>query len=506
MSNMLDRIRNRRVQEEKVIPLVAPLEEARASKSLVYDVVGTREDKKLKKRGRASISLAETASSFEQAHVVFNEWAGPSIEIKDFFAVPEFKKTTKESFSRWDTNLWIEECTPPDYESLLAFADEASGEMGDRGKTSANFRQVLRAVQNTIDEKKQKLHVLVGETCGKSMILRLIAKYYKFELISVQEDDNVEEFLKNASAVGLDDTRRLWVLEHLDLLNFDKIIEIVPRLLKTGPVFATSWPEAEFLLSKDILISQVFSWSDEYKLKYLKKFGPLIEIEPFFKDDGTISGALNNAQLGSSRDNLLSLCGQDCKGQCTACLQKRRIPSNWRLLVEDTVCNRSTLAKCNLLSGDVDTSICLLQEMAPMVSSDIESVCKAYEAFSFLDLVGYSTVIKDAFLDDGLLQSEFRTKRNFDSGTLIPVPSMFWKTNRKRPDIRSLLQKCRGIKKKKKEEEEDEEYMLDDPYVDFRDLDEDLPLFAQARGLKDTWKDRLQLMQEIEVKTRLKKK
>jgi hypothetical protein len=238
----------------------------------------------------------------------------------------------------------------------------------------------------------------------------------------------------------------------------------------------------------------------------LKKFGPPIDIEPFFKDDGTISGALNNAQLGSSPDNLLSFCGLDCSGQCTACLQKRRIPSNWRLLVEDTVCNRSTLAKCNLLSGDADTSICLLQEMAPMVSSDIESVCKAYEAFSFLDLVGYSTIIKDAFLDDGLLQSQIRTKRNFDSGTLSPVPSMFWKTNRKRTDIRSLLQKCRGIKKKKKEEEEDEEYMLDDPYVDFRDLDEDLPLFAQAQGLKDTWKDRLQLMQEIEVKTRLKKR
>jgi hypothetical protein len=125
--------------------------------------------------------------------------------------------------------------------------------------------------------------------------------------------------------------------------------------------------------------------------------------------------------------------------------------------------------------------------MAPMAASDIESVCRAHEAFSFLDTVGFSTIIKEAFIESGVLQSSFSTKRAFDSGTLIPVPAMFWKANKKRTDIRSLMHKFRGIKKKKKEEEEDDEYHLDDPAVDQRDLDEDAPLFAQARGLKDTW-------------------
>ena len=492
---MLDRIRNRRLHEEnqgQVEPKEseAPKDEApkqaKEPKSQVLNVVGTREDAKLRKRARPTISeTAFVKNEFVKPQIVFNEFDGDAIEIRDRLAVPVFTATNKTKFTKWDTELWLES-GPKTWNELVAFADEAGAEMGDRGKQGGSVRQVLRALQNTIDDKKQKMHVLVGETRGKSMMLRLLAEHYKFELISVQEDDNVEEFLKNASAQGLDDSKRLWVLEHLDLLNFDKIMKLVPRLLKSGPVFGTSWPEADFLINPtNILVSHVSSWSDDSKLLYLKKFGPPIDMEPFFRESGSISGALNLAQLGRIPLRTSSSCGLDCHDQCSSCQKKRRIPSNLRLLAEDTVCDRSTATKCSLLLGDIDTSLSLLHEMAPMAASDIESVCRAHEAFSFLDLVGFSTIIKEAFIEGGTLQSAFSTKRAFDSGTLIPVPSMFWKINKKRTDVRTLLQKYRGIKK-----DEDQEYDVDDPAVDLRDLDEDLPLFSQARGFKDTWKGR----------------
>jgi hypothetical protein len=71
--------------------------------------------------------------------------------------------------------------------------------------------------------------------------------------------------------------------------------------------------------------------------------------------------------------------------------------------------------------------------MAPMVASDIMSVVRAQESFSFIDLTGYSTIIKDAFLDDGLLQTSFATKNTFTSGSNSEMPLMFWK-KKKRDD------------------------------------------------------------------------
>lgn len=447
--DMLERIRNRKknelqnVHNEVPIPIPIP--------SFVMDVVGQKENKKLiPKRKRQDIL---TESSFDRNYVVFDEWEGQEITIRDPFQVPKFNKTTKTEFTFWDTNLWIE-AGPKTWDELKAFTETCSPDIGDRSKMNPNPMQVLRALENTVNEKKKKVHVLVGETVGKSSMLRLLAAHYKYELISVQEDD-VIQFLKDSSAVGLDTTPRLWVLEHLDMYEFDKVMKVVPLLFKSGLVFATSWPDAPFLLDKNILISHVYPWDKPSNLKFLQMYAPIKEWD--IKESENISHSLCMGQFFPSG--------------------KTRIPTNLRFLVEDTLCDRSSEQKCSHLSGDIETSIALLQEMIPL-TTNFGSIVRALEACSFLDLCEYYTHVKEAFID-GTIQNTIKI-RHMDSGVTIPVPQMYWKNNRKQPiDY-----------KKFRFQGEHEEYSLGDPETDLRDLSEDAALFAQARGCKDTWKKR----------------
>ena len=113
-------------------------------------------------------------------------------------------------------------------------------------------------------------------------------------------------------------------------------------------------------------------------------------------------------------------------------MTRRRVPSNARLLVEDTLCPRSSAAKRSMLSeSDADLHAMLMQEMIPQAAPSLESMCRALDALSFMDMAtDYSTMLKDAFVSGAVQNVCSSSSLGFSSGSTLPIPKCLFGKHR----------------------------------------------------------------------------
>jgi hypothetical protein len=507
-----------------------------------FEVVPSTEEKKLEKSiKKRRIDYTESVFSKEDLHfeVKINKSFQHNNTTEENIVPIKEKQIPYSSLhgrqTRWDLESWIDEAIPLSIIDFQCFVEQNVNQMegGDRGNVSKpeeNTNKVLKSIEETIKNwkhGKRKIHCLIGApSTGKTLMLKLLAKKYDLEWNPVHEDNppDLKFLLANAGNQSLDSKEQLWVIEHFDF--FDKQCKQIlkssfSKLLKSGPVFITLHPVTDLRPFQQYTISSCLSWPLSAKILFLEKYGPSnINWEDLYAEgNGEIPRILSYGQYhrNISSHSFENICGNEtCKGFCSICTRKRRIPHNLRLLVEDTLCPRTSPIKEKMLGEtDADLSIMLLQEMIPYTDCSLDSLRRCYDAISLLDCcTEYSTFVKDAFLN-GLLQKQCRTENmKFSSKNNFAFPEMLFGKNRRtlQGDSKKeiLIAKYRGCKhyiprkrctftsnnddgddeegysKSKgliEESEQKYEYNLGDAQVDVRDLFEDISLFQQASNI-----------------------
>ena len=371
----------------------------------------------------------------------------------------------------WTSDLWIDAASPKTWDDLRAFVtDHVSrmdvGERGGAAKPEDCTDRVLASLDRSVvawKARDRKVHAVVGGVnTGKTMFLRLLAQKHNLEFVQVHEDslDELKTLLKYAQDTGLDPKSRLWVLEHFDMYDAacKRVLrDAFPRLLKSGPVFLTVWPSYDTRSLQTFNCIQALPWTLPSRLAYLDRFGkPDSDWEESFADAGADLGktlSMQQLKRGVKTERFsLRLCeSTTCGGSCPLCMARRRIPSNARMLVEDTLCPRSSMTKRAMLAEtDVDLHVMLLQELVPMATSSLEAVSRALDALSLVDAcTDYSTMVKDAFVT-GTVQDVCKSSSvTFSSGSTVPIPKCLFGNNRLTPralsDIERRVLVARGV-------------------------------------------------------------
>ena len=354
--------------------------------------------------------------------------------------------------SRWDTDLWIDALAPASWDLVTEFVGDhvTRMESGDRGAAAraedatSKVMASLNASVTAWKAGKGKPHVLIGAVnTGKTTLLRLLADRHGFEFVPVHEDspDDLKEVLQFAGDKGLDTRPRLWVIEHFDA--FDRTCKALlrpalARLQRSGPVFLTVWPSVDARTLLAFTQSNVLGWTFPARLAFLDRFGPkeFDWAQAFADAGGDIGRAAAQAQTQRSRagcGSSAALCDtKGCSGGCSLCMARRRVPSNARLLVEDTLCPRSSDVKRSMLAeSDVDLHAMLLQELLPLAAPSLESMLHALDALSLMDAATeFSTLVKDAFVA-GAVQDVCRSSQlGFSSGSTLPLPKCLFGKHR----------------------------------------------------------------------------
>jgi hypothetical protein len=378
---------------------------------------------------------------------------------------------TPAALPSWELDLWLDVCTPSSWEALQGFVVEHVSRMesGDRGASArpedSTDRVMARLDKTVVDWKarNRKAHALVGGVnTGKTMMLRLLAAKHNMDFVAVHEDstEDLRTLLKSAHDTGLDPRSRLWVIEHFDMYDAAckrMLRTALPRMLMSGPVFLTVWPSFDARSLASFQCSSALGWTIPTRLAFLDRFGkPDMNWSDSFADAGSDLGkTLSQQQLSRgirAPQSSLRLCNSSmCGGSCALCMSRRRIPSNARLLVEDTLCPRTSDTKLAMLAEtDADLHIMLLQELVPLAAPTLESMCTALDALSMLDCVaGFSTMVKDGFITGAVQNVCKSTSTSFSSGTMIPIPKCLFGNNRLTAaalgDIEKRVQLARGV-------------------------------------------------------------
>ena len=498
-----------------------------------FEVVSNEEKNVPKEVKKRKIDYTESVFSREdlQFEVKVNKVYTPT-EEKPIIKIPQPAPLSSKHGhqTKWDLELWIDEAIPSSFTDLECFVSQTVDQMetGDRNqkaKPDENTNKVLKGLDETIlnwKKGKKKVHCFIGgPSTGKTLMLKLAAKKHNLEWCPIHEDNPVElkRMLANAGNVSLDNAQQqLWVIEHFDF--FDKACKAIlrgslPKLLQSGPVFITMYPVNDIRSFQQFTLTNCLQWPLSAKIMYLEKFGPpKLNWEHLYAEgNGEIPRILSYGQYSR---NIISqeserFCGKStCQGFCSICTRKRRIPHNLRLLVEDTLCPRTSATKEKMLSEtDADLSLMLLHEMIPFTNCSLDSLRRSYDAISLLDCcTEYSTFMKDAFLS-GTLQTLSRTEDvNFSSKNNLPIPEMLFGKNRrtvqgdsKKETQIALYRGCKNYIPRKRctlaendeedrktkglveDSEQKKEYEIGDAQVDVRDLFEDISLFQQASNL-----------------------
>jgi hypothetical protein len=379
--------------------------------------------------------------------------------------------TPRVSLSKWDLVLWSEACQPARWDLLSTFVVDhvTRMETGDRGvaaRPDESTSKVMASLESSVTQWKAgkgRPHCLVGGVnTGKTTMLKLLAAKHNFEFVPIHEDatDELKEVLQFAGDKGLDTRPRLWVIEHLDMFDAPckKLLRAaLPRLQRSGPVFLTAWPSIDMRTLQSFTLSNVLSWAFPARLAFLDRFGPeeFPWSESFADAGGDLGRSMAHGQFTRGKAGprvSTTLCGSaSCAGGCSLCMARRRVPSNARLLVEDTLCPRSSDTKRAMLSeSDVDLHSMLLQEMIPQAASSLESMLIALDALSFMDTAtDFSTMVKDAFVS-GVVQNVCASNSvSFSSGSTFPIPKCFFGKHRATPAALSDMERrvlvARGI-------------------------------------------------------------
>jgi len=373
--------------------------------------------------------------------------------------------------SKWDTDLWVDACAPATWDTLSAFVVDHVNRMepGDRG-AAARPDDATSKVMTSLNASvlawkagKSKPHCLVGGVnTGKTTMLRLLAERHGFEFVPIHEDsvDGLKEVLQFAGDKGLDTRPRLWVIEHFDV--FDRACKALlrpalPRLQRSGPVFLTAWPSVDVRTLQSFVQSNALAWAFPARLAFLDRFGPadFAWTEPFADAGGDLGRAMLQGQfVRGSKAPVCStaLCDtKGCAGGCSVCMARRRVPSNARLLVEDTLCLRSSASKRSMLAeSDVDLHGMLLQEMIPLAAPSLASMVTALDAMSLMDAcTDFSTMVKDAFVGGAVQDVCKSTQMGFTSGCSLPIPKCLFGKHRATAAAASAFEKrvllARGV-------------------------------------------------------------
>lgn len=484
----------------------------------------------LPKKRRLSVKIAPSQSLFEKDDLQFQ-----IVQMNSSSAIPLSSHTNDIPLSsptiekpkticysskhgrqtQWDLQLWIDACIPSSWTALECFALQHIDQMdiqerSQKAKPQELTSKVMQSLETSIQNWKKgihKVHCLMGApSTGKTLLLKLLADKYNFEFNPVHEDDSSELklVLQNGGSVSLENKPNLWVIEHFDF--FDKSCKALIRnsfkkLLQTGPVFLTMYPTMDQRGLENFIVSSCVTWNFLGKMLYLENFGPpSIEWENAYQEgNGELTKILSFQQYNRTSKESLSenLCGNPlCKGTCLLCTKKRKIPCNLRLIVEDTLCPRTSARKEAMLSeSDADLSLMLLQEMIPFTETSLQNTLKCLDSISLLDCATeYSTFMKDAFIG-GTLQKICRSSNiNFASKCNIEIPEMlFGKHRRNDSQKEKAIGEYRGVKnyicrkrgsEKEDETEEGKEFLMGEPQVDTRDLFDDYDLFRQASGIQ----------------------
>lgn len=373
--------------------------------------------------------------------------------------------------SKWDTDLWIDACSPSSWDMLSAFVVDhvTRMETGDRAAAArpddetSKVMASLNASVTAWKAGKGKPHCLIGGVnTGKTTMLRLLADRHGFEFVPIHEDapDALKEVLQFAGDKGLDTRPRLWAVEHYDM--FDRTCKALlrpalARLQRSGPVFLTAWPSVDLRTLQSFAQSTALAWTFPARLAFLDRFGPSeFEWNDAFADaGGDLGRAMVQGQFARSTAAPVTssaLCStKGCTGGCSLCMARRRVPSNPRLLVEDTLCLRSSAAKRSMLAeSDVDLHAMLLQEMIPLAASSLESMLKGLDAMSLMDATSeYSTMVKDAFVGGTVQNVCASSQLGFNSGSTLPIPKCLFGKHRATPAASSALERrvlvARGV-------------------------------------------------------------
>lgn len=408
--------------------------------------------------------------------VVAEERRAPSSEVAaiDFDPLPFSRllpSTSLSAKSKWETDVWSDACAPQRWDLLGTFVfDHVSRmESGDRGisaRPDESTSKVMASLEFSVTQWKAgrgKPHCLVGSVnTGKTTMLRLLADKHGFEFVPIHEDatDDLKEVLQFAGDKGLDIRPRLWVVEHLDMFDATckkMLRSALPRLLRSGPVFLTAWPSIDTRTLSSFTLSNVLGWTFPSRLAFLDRFGPadFSWSEPFADAGGDLGRSMAQAQFTRGKEGVrasATLCGSAaCAGGCALCMARRRVPSNARLLVEDTLCPRSSAVKRDMLSeSDVDLHSMLLQEMIPQSAPSLEAMLRGLDALAFMDsATDFSTMVKDAFVS-GVIQNVCGSNSvSFSSGSTLPIPKCLFGKHRATPAVMSDMERrvlvARGI-------------------------------------------------------------
>jgi hypothetical protein len=293
-------------------------------------------------------------------------------------------------------------------------------------------------------------------------LLRLLADRHGFEFVPIHEDSTeaLKEVLQFAGDKGLDTRPRLWVIEHFDM--FDRACKALlrpalARLQRSGPVFLTAWPSIDTRTLQAFTQSNALAWTFPARLAFLDRFGPkdFAWSDAFADAGGDLGRAMVQGQFLRSSDGAepsSALCDSAaCTGGCSVCMARRRVPSNPRLLVEDTLCPRTSAAKRSMLAeSDVDLHAMLLQEMVPLAAPSLASMVTALDALSLMDAATeFSTMVKDAFVGGAVQAVCSTTQMGFGSGSTLPIPKCLFAKHRATPAALSAFERrvlvARGV-------------------------------------------------------------
>lgn len=442
---------------------------------------------------------------------------------------PKLEASVPVESVSWTHALWIECVQPHTWEDLQAFALQHVDrmELADRGvkaKPEDLTPKVLQTLNAHVEawklSHKGKPMCLVGApNTGKTCMLRLLAAKHGLEFVPIHEEEHEELkwFLQSAADVGLEGTERLWVIEHFDTFDAQcraALKAAIPKLQRSGPVFLTVWPTADLRSVEFATRVNALSFHLPARHAFLDKFGEGHELMSMFAEGGGDIGVtaclaqLHRAETQATKT--MRLCDSaHCGGGCDVCFSRRRVPSNLRLLVEDTLCKRSTQRKRDMLGEtDVDTGLQLLQEMLPMSSSSLDVLLKGLDALCVCDsTAGFETFVKSAFAT-GAVQSVCGTSSlTFGSGMTLPLPASTFAKHRATPETlqatAARILKARvganakqsvNVEKRKREKnvvvvEDDSkdvevELTLDAPEAELRHLESEVSLWEAASNLK----------------------
>jgi len=375
----------------------------------------------------------------------------------------------------------------------VTFASKVQIDMSTRISGRASYAKCLEDLKSHAQGWKTNKFplLLIGEIgCGKTWLLYALASHLDMDVECLQDiflDPPSSSVLEQLGTRGFSTRPKMWVVEHADMLTPQwtaALKKTFSSMLKSGPVFLTSWPDSK---QKPEHALELSSWNTESKLAFLRTQGFSEKSSKFLLQESgsefgtSICGALECAKVwGSDLVRRASL--EEGEESCPP-------PINLRLLLEESFTTRWTLTRSLALETyDLELSLGLTQEMAVSAASvgktDMALLASQLDHLSAMDLAQRKcSEIASWFVHDRVVQQQTLRKAKasmskFTTGTLVPLPQSLIHLSKKKSSLQTYQD---ALLKSRHMDTEATEHLRDT-----RTYSDEVEIFMRASGLK--WK------------------